>query len=189
MMQKPKILDQKAEELITQIRLRTQNLFLTRQLMCAESILTVLNQGLGGGLSQEMAVRLTSGLPEGLGGSGCTCGALSGSILALGLFLGRSGPGWKNGKLVMSAARMLHEHFKDRFGAICCRLLTKHLKRGSKEHFQSCSVRTGFCAEISTRIILQNKPELIRQTCISYLTQKDSKFDAILKQVSNTIRR
>ncbi len=171
MMQKPKILDQKAEELISQMRLRTQNLFLSRRLMCAESILTTLNQGLRGGLSEGMAVR-----------------ALSGSILALGLFLGRSGPGWKNGKIVMSAATTLHRHFKDRFGATCCRLLTKDLKRGSKEHFQCCSVRTGFCAEMSTRIILQNKPELIRQACSSYLTQKDSKFVVILKQVWNTIR-
>jgi C_GCAxxG_C_C family probable redox protein len=183
------VLDPKNEDLIARIRLRTQNLFLTKQLMCAESVLTVLNKGLNGGMPMEMAVRLTSGLPEGLGGSGCTCGSLTGGVLALGLFLGRSGPGLLNGKPVMFSAKVLHGQFKDRFGTTCCRVLTKDLKWGSKEHFQKCSLRAGFSAEMSARLILQKKPEIICQADDSYLDQLDSMFAAGLKKMANTILR
>ena len=58
------ILNQDIETLLYKIRLRTENLFMTRQLMCSEAVLTVLNQGLKGELSPEIAVRITSGLPE-----------------------------------------------------------------------------------------------------------------------------
>ena len=183
------VLNPKNEDLIVRIRLRTQNLFLTKQLMCAESVLTVLNQGLSGGMPMEMAVRLASGLPEGLGGSGCTCGSLTGGVLALGLFLGRSGPGFRNGKPAMFSAKALHGQFKDRFGATCCRVLTKDLKWGSKEHFQKCSLRAGFSAEMSARLILQKKPEIIYQADDSYLGQQDSMFAAGLKKMANTILR
>jgi C_GCAxxG_C_C family probable redox protein len=182
------ISDPKVEELIVRIIQRTQNLFLTRQLMCAEAVLTVLNSGLGGGLPAEMAVRLASGLPEGVGGSGCTCGSLTGGVLSLGLFLGRSGPGLKNGKPVMTSAKLLHAQFKDRFGATCCRVLTKDLKWGSRDHFKQCSLRAGFSAEMSARLILQKKPELVHQADCSYLDQQDSNFAAGLKKIANTIR-
>lgn len=182
-------LDPKAEVLIMQIKRRTQNLFLTKQLLCAESVLMVLNQGLGGGLAPEMAVRLSSGLPEGLGGSGCVCGALSGGVLSMGLFLGREGPGLKNGKRVMNSVKVLCDQFKDCFDATCCKVLTKDLIRGSKDHFQQCSIRAGFSAEMSARIILQNKPELVRQADYSYLEKRDSKFVAGLKKIANTIQR
>ena len=58
------------EELLKQIEKRAENLFLTRQLQCAEAVMAVLNQGLGGDLPPEMAVRLASALPEGLGRRG-----------------------------------------------------------------------------------------------------------------------
>jgi C_GCAxxG_C_C family probable redox protein len=183
------VLNPKNEDLIVRIKLRTQNLFLTKQLMCAESVLTVLNLVLGGGLEPETAVRLTSGLPEGLGGSGCTCGSLTGGVLALGIFLGRSGPGFRNGKPAMSSAKVLHSQFKDRFGTTCCRVLTKDLKWGAKEHFQKCSLRAGFSAEMSARLILQKKPELIYQADDSYLDRQDSMFAAGLKKMANTILR
>lgn len=186
---KKSLLDPRNEDLIARIRLRTQNLFLTKQLMCAESVLTVMNLALGGGLEPEAAVRLTSGLPEGLGGSGCTCGSLTGGVLALGLFLGRSGPGFRNGKPAMFSAKVLHGQFKDRFGATCCRVLTKDLKWGSKEHFQKCSLRAGFSAEMSARLILQKKPELIHQADDSYLNRQDSMIAAGLKKMANTILR
>lgn len=189
MVQEKAILDHKAEALIGLIKCRTENLFLTKQLMCAESVLVVLNQGLGGGLVPEMAVRLASGFPEGLGGSGCVCGALSGGALSMGLFLGREGPGLRNGKQVMNSVKILRDQFKECFDATCCRVLTKDIQYGSRNHFQQCSNRIGFCAEVSARIILQNKPELVRGADHLYLKQQDSQFAAGLKKIANTIQR
>ncbi|MBU0987749.1 MAG: C-GCAxxG-C-C family protein [Proteobacteria bacterium] len=180
--------DLKVEKLVARIKLRTKNLFLTKQLMCAEAVLTVLNSGLRGGLPPEMAVRLTSGLPEGLGGSGCTCGSLTGGVLSLGLFLGRDGPGFGNGRLAMALAKNLRNQFKDRFGATCCRVLTKDLNWGSKDHFQQCSLRAGFSAEASARIILHKKPALIDQADHAFLDQFDSRIVAGLKKIANTMR-
>ena len=97
------------EELIRLVKERAQNLFETGQLLCSEAVLAVLNRGLSGGMDDEFAIRLASTLPQGIGDSGCTCGALSGGALALGLFLGRSRPGARDRQKAMSAANDLHE--------------------------------------------------------------------------------
>jgi len=117
--------ESKIVQLLDCIETRAENLFLTRQLQCAEAVMVVLNQGLGGDLPQELAVRLASALPEGLGRRGCLCGALNGGALALGLFMGRNGPGYRNGATVRKAVGALHDQFKAAYKAACCRVLTK----------------------------------------------------------------
>ncbi len=41
---------------------RAKNLYLTGQLLCSEAVLVVLNKELGGGLSDDTAIRLGSAL-------------------------------------------------------------------------------------------------------------------------------
>jgi C_GCAxxG_C_C family probable redox protein len=180
-------LDADTATLLAKIRLRTENLFMTRQLMCSEAVLTVLNQGLNGGLSPEITVRLTSGLPEGIGGSGCTCGALSAGVIALGLFLGRNGPGVLNRRRVYAASKTLHDHFKIKFGATCCRVLTKNIELDTEHHFQLCARRTGEVAERAARIILERKPKVFEQADWTYLSRTDSKMKARINRLVNTI--
>jgi len=180
--------DQRAEILIALIRSRAENLFVTKQLMCSEAVLSVLNQSLNGGLPPEMAIRLGSGLTEGIGGSGCTCGALSGGVMALGLFLGRNTPGLLNGRSIRFTSKELHDRFKERFGATCCRILTKHVKNGSKAHFDLCAGHTGWAAGVTAELILERKPELISHTDWSYLEKTDSAISAKWKQIAGTIR-
>ena len=134
--------ESKLGHLLDCIATRAENLFLTRQLQCAEAVMVVLNQGLGGDLPRELAVRLASALPEGLGQRGCLCGALNGGALALGLFLGRSGPGYRNGTTVRKAVGELHDQFKTAYKATCCRVLTKSLVYGSNDHFRHCARMT-----------------------------------------------
>ena len=181
------ILNHDIETLLYKIRLRTENLFMTRQLMCSEAVLTVLNQGLKGELPPEIAVRITSGLPEGLGGSGCTCGALTAGVIALGLFLGRNGPGILNSRKVYVASKELHDYFKLHFDATCCRVLTKNIEVGTKHHFQFCARHTGEIAEQAARIILERKPEVFEQADWTYLNQIDSKIGARIKQISSKL--
>lgn len=66
---------------------RAGNLFHTHQLWCSGAALIAFNQSLGGGLTEELAIRLTSGISDGMGGSGCLCGALNGWALPLRIFL------------------------------------------------------------------------------------------------------
>lgn len=66
----------------------------------------VLNEGLRGGLQAEFAVRLASGFGEGIGKTGCMCGAFSGAVMGLGLFLGRKD---LTGEAAEMAARIILE--------------------------------------------------------------------------------
>jgi C_GCAxxG_C_C family probable redox protein len=182
------VLSHRGQALIDKIRHRTENLFMTGQLMCSEAVLTVLNQGLKGGLPPDVAVRITSGLPEGFGRSGCTCGALSAGVIALGLFLGRNGPGIMNNKRVYAASRELHRRFKTTFGATCCRVLTKNIELGTKQHFRFCAQHAGEVSDQTTRIILDHKPELLEIADLTYLDQTDNKMSARIKQFSNALR-
>lgn len=183
-----KLLDHRCVALINKIRQRTENLFTTRQLMCSEAVLTVLNQGLKGGLAPEIAVRITSGLPEGFGGSGCTCGALSAGIIALGLFLGRNGPGILNNRTVYTASRELHERFKTKFGSTCCRVLTKNIDLGTKHHFEFCARHAGEVSEQTVRIVLNHEPERVKLADWTYLNQTDTKMSTRIKQFTNAFR-
>lgn len=172
-------------QLLEAIRERAENLFQSRQLLCAEAVLSVLNQGLRGGLPPELTVRIASGLPEGLGGSGCLCGALNGGMMALGLFVGRNGPGFFNRRPVMQATQQLHRQFKKQFGSTCCRVLTKELEYGSRTHFDQCAQLTGKTAEMAGRILLHQKPKLADTADWDYLRLVDSVAGTRIRQIRN----
>lgn len=181
----------KTEErrLLDLIQDRAANLFQTRQLQCAEAVLVVLNRGLGGDLPSEIAVRLASGLPEGFGRRGCLCGALSGGGLALGLFLGRNGPGYGNGNGVRQAVGELHDRFKAVYHTTCCRVLTKALIYGSDQHFQHCARMTGFAARQAGAIVLDRRPELTARADWSYLQRRDRRLAAEIGKLVGTLVR
>ncbi|MBL0714351.1 MAG: C_GCAxxG_C_C family protein [Desulfosarcina sp.] len=176
------------DELEELIRRKVENLFATRQLQCAEAVLCVLNRGFGGELTDALAVRLASGFPEGLGNSGCLCGALSGAVLAMGLFLGRSGPGLGNGHLVKQAVAELQQTFKARYKSTCCRILTRNLDYGSQAHFRHCARVSGEAAQIATHILLQVKTDLTDTVDWTYLGHSDSGLGAGFKILSGTWR-
>jgi C_GCAxxG_C_C family probable redox protein len=177
-------LESPSEQLAVIIGKRAENLYVTGQLLCSEAILVVTNRGLRGGLAEGMDLRLASALPIGIGESGCTCGALSGAALALGLFLGRDRPG-SNGKQAMSAANLLHNRFKGFFGSTCCRVLTQKVKRDPKEHFKQCAKITGQTAELAALLILERRPELAKNADLAYLQAMDSWLGSKLRQLVN----
>jgi C_GCAxxG_C_C family probable redox protein len=175
------------EELINLVRKHAQNIFSTHQLMCAEAVLTTINRGLGGGLPEDVAVRMASGFSEGLSGSGCLCGAVSGGVLALGLFLGRNGPGFSNRRKIKRKTGLLHDLFKQKYDATCCRLLTKHVKEGSQAHLAQCTELTGAAAAMAARLILEERPALSLQADLEYLNRHDSRLAGRAKQFANII--
>ena len=181
-------LDQKIEELLQLIARKAKNVVASRQLMCSETVLSVINQGLGGGIPNELAVRLGSGFPEGLGESGCLCGGVAGGVMALGLFLGRDRPGLLNNRLISSVSQTYHDRFKAEFGSTCCRVLTRDVIRGTRNQFNHCSEITGRAAELAARLILEKKPELIDQADWEYLRREDSMVKVRLKQAAGMFR-
>ncbi|ADP87687.1 C-GCAxxG-C-C family protein [Nitratidesulfovibrio vulgaris] len=130
---------------------RAANLFATRQHLCAEAVLRALAEGLGGPLSPEQAAALGTPFCQGMGGAGCTCGALSGGIAGVGLYLGRRCDG-ASGAPGRRHARVLHDAFRRAFGATCCRVLTKNLDKAA--HFAQCQHLTQEAARMAARLLL-----------------------------------
>lgn len=130
---------------------RAANLFATRQHLCAEAVLRALAEGLGGPLSPEQAAALGTPFCQGMGGAGCTCGALSGGIAGVGLYLGRRCDG-ASGAPGRRHARLLHDTFRRTFGATCCRVLTKNLDKDA--HFAQCQHLTQEAARMAARLLL-----------------------------------
>ena len=127
-----------AENLAMQIGRRAQNLFLTHQYYCSESVLLSLNHGLGGGLAESQAVGMAAPYSMAMGESGCICGALSGCVLAIGLFAANQG-GQQLRRQSRSLARELHDHFKNEHGSTCCRVLTRKVKGEPDRHRRQCA--------------------------------------------------
>ena len=177
------------QHLLELIRRRAENLFASGQMMCSEAVMATLNQGLGGGLPPELAFKLASAQSNGMGGRGCTCGALNGGILALGLFFGRERPGFSNGKYVRDLAGELHDLFKARFGATCCRILTRHLKADTRHQYRHCCHMTAVGAELAAQIILSERPELTSGVDWVYLEKQVSSTRVGLRKLHNMLRR
>lgn len=135
---------------------RAEALFQSREMYCAEAIMTAVCEALPGGLEPAAARGLAAGFGEGLGGAGCVCGALAGAVLAASWHLSRKLPA----KAVREASRELHERFKAVNGSACCRVLTRPVKAKPALRFGKCTRLTRFGAEEAIRIILDRLPEL-----------------------------
>jgi C_GCAxxG_C_C family probable redox protein len=171
------------EELAVIIRQRTFNLMSTGRMMCSEAVLSVLNQGLGGGLPPDVAMKVASGFPEGIGSSGCTCGALTGGVIAMGLFLSQGNSNSICRRKAMAASGWLHHDFKSRFGSTCCRVLIKNGSSEIPHHFEACCDRGGWAAEHAARMILAERPELSPMADHAFLRRKDSRIAVILNKI------
>jgi C_GCAxxG_C_C family probable redox protein len=157
-------------------------------LLCSEAVVTALNRGLSGGMDNELAIRIVSTLPLGIGESGCTCGALSGGAVALGLFLGRKRPGGRDRHKAMNAANVLHNKFKELFGSTCCRVLSKKVKAIPKAHVEQCTRFTGTVTELVARALVERDPHLIERADWTYLRKRESRMGAKLTSLLNLAR-
>lgn len=173
--------------LIGRIRQQAEHLFKTRQYHCAEAVLLALNRGFRAGLPEPQAVALSAGLPVGVGGSGCMCGALSGAILALGLLLGGDHP-HRNRRRVRRASAVLHDRFKAVHGSTCCRVLTKKAEKAGHVRFDRCASFTGNAAEMTARLALEQRPELLHRADPDSLGKRHSRLSGFLLRVSRLLR-
>ena len=143
------------EERIQEAKAIAEGYYADGKYLCSEAVLAAVNQVMACGMPQEY-VRLASGFPVGMGGAGCSCGALTGGQTALGLLYGRKAPG-ENNKKVMKLAAKLHDQFREQQGSTCCRVLIKAYKFGSKEHIERCTRVTGETTEMVMKLILENQ--------------------------------
>jgi C_GCAxxG_C_C family probable redox protein len=171
-------------EIIELVRRRAENLFENHKLCCSEALLLVLNHGFKGGLSSEQAKQLGAGFCGGMGEAGCTCGALSGAIMGLGLLLGphaKNGMGKKNFRQL---AKKLHDRFHERFLSTCCRVLIREFDRDRKRRSKFCANLTGATAAIAAELFLETRPDLAQRVQADYLAEKDSKITCFFKNLA-----
>ncbi|MDH4321285.1 MAG: C-GCAxxG-C-C family protein [Desulfobulbaceae bacterium] len=168
------------QELIALAGERAKNLYDAKKICCAEAVLLTLNDAFGGGLAPEMAVRLGAGFCGGMGGAGCACGSLTGAEMALGLFLAPNLAEGLAEKKFRETSKELHDRFKERYSATCCRKL---LQRGKEKQGASCKELTRGGAEIVTELILAHRPELAGKGDMEFLRQRDSKLLQLVKRL------
>ncbi len=127
--------------IVAEAREKAEEFYRSGQFLCSEAVFLVANEYLGRPVPDEM-VKLVSGFPVGMGMAGCTCGALTGGVMALGLRYGRSLPAAKTPGM-FEAAKELHDRFKARRRVVCCRILIRPFQFGSPNHMQQCITITG----------------------------------------------
>jgi len=137
---------------------RPSNFPTGRPYNCCESVLLALSEYLG--MKSELIPRIGTAIGAGVGLNGLLCGSISSVALAIGMKYGRSSaeespqPVWEMIDDYVTA-------FKDKFGAVNCRQLTKlNLKteEGLKAYFArvhdfECTKRLEFAVEKGEEIL------------------------------------
>ena len=140
-------------EAVKKAKETAENYYRNGDYLCSEAVFTVINDFLNNPMPKE-AVCLASGFPVGIGMAGCTCGALTGGVMALGLKYGRKTPKVETPGM-FEAAKKLHDDFKEQYSSTCCRALIKDFEFGSPEHLEHCIKLTGAVAEMVMRQIIE----------------------------------
>lgn len=104
----------------------------------------------------EYVIKMASGFPVGMGGMGCTCGALTGGVMAIGLVYGRSQGKDPKVNKAMELSAKLYQIFCERHKVSCCKVLTRGMEKGSPEHMEQCIAFTGEMAYEAAKIIAEN---------------------------------
>ncbi|MDD1730008.1 MAG: C-GCAxxG-C-C family protein, partial [Methanospirillum sp.] len=74
-----------------QIREKAEEYYRSGQFYCSEAIVKAINDSFGLNYPDSV-IRLASGFPIGIGGAGCSCGAVTGGVMAIGMVFGRDQP-------------------------------------------------------------------------------------------------
>lgn len=142
---------------VKKIRQDAETMFRNGEYYCSEAIVASIKNNFDLDMPDEM-IAMASGFPVGIGKSKCVCGAVSGGILSLGYFFGRTkGESPKDARSIktLELAAELQGDFKKNHKVLCCSVLTKGMDMASGEHKKQCISFTGEVAENAARIIVR----------------------------------
>lgn len=151
------------QEEISTIREQAEQLYRNGDFYCSEALLKSVLEGFGEKVSHN-TLAMASGFPVGIGGAECLCGALSGGIMALGYFFGRSQAKGSEVSQAMQLSSELRRRFVERNRVTCCRILTKGMTKGTPEHKTQCVRLTG---EVTQDVVELIAAELASQNGVS----------------------
>lgn len=112
---------------------------------CGESVLKAVNDVMGSPMPPEVT-RLASGFCEGFGGSRCTCGALAGAVMALGMLTGRVGPADAWEPSYDGAGELRRRFVDDQEAATCDEIVRRIGGMHLPERWAHCAVLCGSAA-------------------------------------------
>lgn len=123
---------------------------------CSEALISSIRSNFELDIPEEI-ISMASGFPVGIGRSKCICGAISGGVMALGLFFGRTRQGDPKVEKNLELSKELHDWFKSSNGknSLCCRVLTREFDMSSGAHKEQCIRFTGMVAGKVAEIIVR----------------------------------
>lgn len=140
--------------IVERIKQKAESYYRNGDYYCSEAIIRTIKDEFNVDISDRI-IAMASGFPVGIGGAGCTCGALNGGIMALGLFFGRYTEKDPCVNHTMQLSKELYDDFKKTYQSTCCRVLTKGLVLGSEVHMEKCVALTGDLAAKTAAIIVR----------------------------------
>lgn len=160
------------EDIVALVVARVGNCYEKHDLCCSEAVMYVLGQAFASDLSARDAVLLGAGFCHGMGGAGCTCGALTGAVALLSYYLGPQSDGGVKKKKFRRCIKEMHDMFCERFRSTCCRDLLKKVKGEKGACRVSCQTFTEAGAEIATSLLLKIRPELLDVVDLDFLRSR-----------------
>jgi len=139
---------------VNEVREEAEGLFRSGQFYCSEAIISSIRNQFELDISDRI-IAMASGFPVGIGKSKCVCGAVSGGVMAISYFFGRTKGGDKRVERNLRLTNELQQSFKDNHGCLCCKVLTDGFNMASGEHKDQCASFTGEVAAKATEIILR----------------------------------
>lgn len=139
---------------LEQIKDTAEEYYRKGEFYCSEAIVKAIKDAFELDFSDDV-IKMASGFPIGIGGSGCTCGAVSGGVMALGMVFGRKEGSDPKVKKAMELSAELHDRFREKRKFVCCKILTKGMELGTPNHKKQCVEITGEVAKITAEIILR----------------------------------
>lgn len=140
---------------LNKIQKTAENYYRNGEFYCSEAVVKTLIEEFELKISSDV-VKMASGFPVGMGGMGCTCGALTGGIMVIGLVYGRTEGKDPKADKAMALSAKLYQIFCHRHKASCCKVLTKGMEKGSKEYMEQCISFTGEMAYETAKLIVDN---------------------------------
>lgn len=140
---------------LERIRKIAEDYYRNGDFYCSEAVVKTIIDEFQINVSEDV-IKMASGFPVGMGGMGCTCGALTGGVMAIGLVYGRSQGKDPKVNKAMELSAKLYQIFCERHKVSCCKVLTRGMEKGSPEHMEQCIAFTGEMAYEAAKIIAEN---------------------------------
>ena len=138
---------------IIKVREDAEEAFNQGNFRCTEAIVYSIRKNIDPDMPIEM-IAVASAFTVGVGRAKCMCGAVSGAIICLGYFFGRTQPKDPKCEKCLDLAGELQKSFRDNHkGVLCCHVQTKGMDMASGEHKVQCVGFTGEMAAKAAEII------------------------------------